>query len=36
MAESFFKLSVSQKYVLNLEGNWINYVCVGVKNFSNL
>ena len=35
-AELFFRLIISQRYVHNLETNWKNFLCIGVKNFANL
>ena len=42
-AELFFKLCIPQsknilvqRYVQNLERNWKNFVCIGVKNIANL
>ena len=34
--ELLFKLRISQRYIPNLERNWKNYVCIGVKNIANL
>ena len=33
-AELLFKLCIPQGYVNNLERNWKNSVCIGVKNFA--
>ena len=36
LRKCFHTMCMSQRYVHNLERNWKNFVCIGVKNIANL